>query len=176
MNYKLILLKDGRNILIGDEEIKNENYFINKHGQISQCVKALEIWLKENNSPIKKIIAGIEPLPTITYSSEVKQILRDKYGWVDIIYHVEILSCRFESCPCRKSYLIMAQNKKKPRKLSLRNTDVICLLRETAMRNRIAFPENEEDEKWFNEGVKKHKSGDFMERLFNALKLGRTDS
>lgn len=31
---------------------------------------------------VKKIIAGINPLPTLTYSDKVKQILRDKYGWV----------------------------------------------------------------------------------------------
>ena len=37
-----------------------------------------------HHSEGKKIIAGIESLPTLTYSDEVKQILKDKYGWVDV--------------------------------------------------------------------------------------------
>jgi hypothetical protein len=42
--------------ITSDEEIKEENYFINKNGQISKCVKALEEWLKFNKSDIRKII------------------------------------------------------------------------------------------------------------------------
>jgi hypothetical protein len=49
--------KQGRNIYItSDEVIKDGNYIMNKHGQISKCVKALEEWLKVNKSDIRKII------------------------------------------------------------------------------------------------------------------------
>lgn len=37
-----------------------------------------------NTKSCKKIIAGTDTLPTLSYSDEVKQILRDKYGWVDV--------------------------------------------------------------------------------------------
>jgi hypothetical protein len=49
------------------------------------------------------------------------------------------------------------------------------LLRETAMRCNIVFPENEEDEKWFNETCDVKKSGDFMERIIKGLGLGGND-
>ena len=50
-------------------------------------------------------------------------------------------------------------------------TIVMLLLRETAMRCRIAFPKNEQDETWFNEGTDKDKCGDFMQRLFNTMEV-----
>lgn len=85
MNYNLILLKEGSNILVSNENIKYGDFFINNNGQISKCVKALEIWLIENLSTIKKVIAGIDTLPVLIYSDEVKQVLRDKYRWVEKI-------------------------------------------------------------------------------------------
>ena len=50
-------------------------------------------------------------------------------------------------------------------------TLVMLLLRETAMRCRIAFPKNEQDETWFNEGTDKDRCGDFMQRLFNTMEV-----
>jgi len=50
--------------------------------------------------------------------------------------------------------------------------EVLSLLREVSMRNRIAFPQSEQDQKWFDEGVEVSKSGDFINRLFSALSLG----
>lgn len=50
--------------------------------------------------------------------------------------------------------------------------ELLSLLRETAMRNQIAFPQNEQDEKWFNETVAVYNSGDFINRLFKTLELG----
>lgn len=42
--------------ITSDEEIKEGDWFINSHGQISKCVRALEEWLKLHKSNIKKII------------------------------------------------------------------------------------------------------------------------
>lgn len=47
------------------------------------------------------------------------------------------------------------------------------LLRETAMRANLAMPENDQDLKWFEETCDRKKSGDFMERLFDGLRLGK---
>ena len=47
------------------------------------------------------------------------------------------------------------------------------LLRETTMRANLALPENDQDLKWFDETCDHKKSGDFMERLFDELKLGK---
>ena len=49
---------------------------------------------------------------------------------------------------------------------------MLPLLRELTMRSQIAFPENEQDEKWFDEGIDRKRSDDFMERLWHTLKLG----
>lgn len=65
----------------------------------------------------------------------------------------------------------MSKNKSQ-RQPTLPKVNVKLLLRETTMRSRIAFPENEQDELWWNEGLDHKKSGDFMERLFNAMELG----
>ena len=48
---------------------------------------------------------------------------------------------------------------------------MLPLLRELTMRSQIAFPENEQDEKWFDEGIDRKRSDDFMERLWHTLKL-----
>lgn len=77
MNYKLILLKDSGNILVNEEEIKlGDTYFYRcgSSGLIDICQNE-----KINHTVCKKVIAGIDTL--LTYSDEVKQILRDKYGW-----------------------------------------------------------------------------------------------
>lgn len=47
--------------------------------------------------------------------------------------------------------------------------DYKLLLRELSMRSQLIFPENDQDEIWFNETLKN--SGDFMIRLFNAMDL-----
>ena len=48
---------DNKHIFItSDEQIKEGDWFINKNGYISICVKAFEEWLKTNKSEIKKII------------------------------------------------------------------------------------------------------------------------
>lgn len=52
------------------------------------------------------------------------------------------------------------------------STQTKRLLMETAMRCQIALPENEQSAGWFDEGLAIDKSGDFMERLFEALELG----
>lgn len=83
-NYTLILLKDGRNILVNDENIKEKDIvYSGKYKNIVIATKTA-IELKEDEELIK-IIAGVENLPYLTYSEEVKQILKDKYGWVDLI-------------------------------------------------------------------------------------------
>ena len=88
-NYKLILLKDGRNILVSDEEIKEETLFIDNFKYFI-CRNIFEHGIEDDEGLLhkfencKKIIAGISPLPTLTYSDEVKQELRDKYGRVDV--------------------------------------------------------------------------------------------
>jgi hypothetical protein len=52
----------NQNIYItSDEEIKEGDWFINKNGLISICVKALEEWLKTNKSELKKIILTTDP-------------------------------------------------------------------------------------------------------------------
>lgn len=84
--YKLILLKDGRDILVSDEWVKNDWYY---------CFITNSILKNENLSTAdytnthypeswKKIIAGIESLPTLTYSNEVKEFLKTNYRWVDV--------------------------------------------------------------------------------------------
>jgi len=81
MIYRIILLKDGRNILISDEQpLRNYN---NPMWNIvhNKIFNDMGVCLMQD---FEKIIAGIDPLPTLTYSDEVKQILRDKYGWVDV--------------------------------------------------------------------------------------------
>jgi hypothetical protein len=50
------------------------------------------------------------------------------------------------------------------------------LLRETAMRCNIAFPETEKDNEWFEQGLDVNSSGNFMLRLFAALELGKIDT
>ena len=102
-NYKLILLKDGKNILVSDEEIKVNDFVLTQENTHHQ-VDYVDAYTKINNWT--KIIAGIDKYiksctcseseaiycgskcqikyPTLIYSEEVKQILRDKYGWVDI--------------------------------------------------------------------------------------------
>jgi len=78
--YILILLKDGRNILVSDEEIEIDDWCYGMDGifQYKGKVNIPDIYLPN------KIIAGIYHLPTLIYSDEVKQELRDKYGWADI--------------------------------------------------------------------------------------------
>ena len=48
-------------------------------------------------------------------------------------------------------------------------TVVMGLLRELAIRGNYAFPQNEQEEVWFNEGIEQNMSDDFMERLFNTM-------
>lgn len=68
-NYKLVLLNDGRNILVSDE-LTN--------------IQAQEIeHYQTYDRKFFRIIGGTERTPTLIYSDEVKQILRDKYGFVD---------------------------------------------------------------------------------------------
>ena len=43
------------------------------------------------------------------------------------------------------------------------------LLRETAIRTHLTFPENEKEEEWFEQGTDISKSGDFKDRLFKAI-------
>lgn len=80
MIYTLILLKDGRNILVSDEEIRNGDslYYASTNVILKNYV---------SDTPRRKddykIIAGIESLPILTYSEKVKQILRNAYGLVD---------------------------------------------------------------------------------------------
>lgn len=93
MEHTLILLKDGRNILVNDE-IPNEKGLYYKDGEIGKRIENtygrgiddVEKTISQNNFysniKAKKIIAGIDNLPTLTYSDKVKQILKDKYGWV----------------------------------------------------------------------------------------------
>lgn len=69
-NYKLILLNDGRNILVSDELTNIE----------AQEIEHYQTYDRK----FFKIIGGTERTPTLSYSDEVKQILRDKYGWVDV--------------------------------------------------------------------------------------------
>lgn len=94
METTLILLKDGRNILVSDERIKNDWYY---------CFITNSILKNENLSTAdytnthypeswRKIIAGIENLPTLTYSDEVKEYLKTNHGWVDVE------SLAFDSC------------------------------------------------------------------------------
>lgn len=49
------------------------------------------------------------------------------------------------------------------------NEVALPLLRELVMRGQFAFPENEDDLKWFDEGIN-HK---FMEELMTKLSLGK---
>ena len=94
MKHTLILLKDGRNILVTDEKDNaltkltfdniSPNYVYN-NGEIRDLKYAHNRRIDD-----KKIIAGIEPLSILTYSDEVKQILKDKYGWIDIESIVEL--------------------------------------------------------------------------------------
>lgn len=83
MQTTLILLNDGRNILISDEKIK-ENFCFDADNNIVvpiQGDEALRI-VNLKNAGYKKIIAGIDTLPTLTYSDEVKQDLKEKYGYI----------------------------------------------------------------------------------------------
>lgn len=48
-------------------------------------------------------------------------------------------------------------------------TDYISLLRETAMRAQLAFPLNEQELEWFDEGM----TADFTLRLIHALDKAR---
>lgn len=54
----------------------------------------------------------------------------------------------------------------------MKTEEIKSLLRETVMRCNLAFPEDEQDLKWFDEGLDIHKSGDFQNRLFKTLGLG----
>lgn len=56
-------------------------------------------------------------------------------------------------------------------KLCLMLPDTSNMLRELTMRCQLAFPQNEQDEKWFEEGTNVMKS-DFLERLYPAIGLG----
>lgn len=51
--------------------------------------------------------------------------------------------------------------------------DKLRLLRETAMRCQIAFPQNQEDLDWFNDGLSPKKPCDFMDRLFDTIDCGK---
>ena len=121
INYTLILLNDSRNIFVSDEEIKERDWVKHLESNNLKQIKKVELNTKDNPDTIKlfneglsawfelvggglgntksckKIIAGIEPLPTLTYSDEVKQILRDKYGWVDWINEWESLNNKLQN-------------------------------------------------------------------------------
>lgn len=45
------------------------------------------------------------------------------------------------------------------------------LIKETAMRTNIAFPTNEKQIEWFEEGLVVTKSGDFINRLFKECEF-----
>lgn len=49
------------------------------------------------------------------------------------------------------------------------------LLRETVFRCQLAFPESEQDLKWFDEGTVIQNSGDFFERIDKELGLGELE-
>ena len=88
MKYKLILFKDGRNILVSDEESKKGEWviFTNTNNKIITGFnkpKIAEYDYASNGLYNFKVISNVGTLPKLTYSDEVKQILRDKYGWVD---------------------------------------------------------------------------------------------
>lgn len=51
------------------------------------------------------------------------------------------------------------------------NEVALPLLRELVMRGQFAFPENEDDLKWFDEGI----NHQFMEELMTKLSLGIVD-
>jgi len=48
------------------------------------------------------------------------------------------------------------------------------LLRETVLRSQLYLPTNEQELKWFDEGVSIKNSGDFLERLYNRLEIGES--
>lgn len=87
MKYKLILLKD-RNILVSDETPKDGNTVL-VHGKTYN--NEIHTFMNTpcpppyigNKNICQKIIAGVDTLPTLIYSDEVKQLLREKYGWID---------------------------------------------------------------------------------------------
>ena len=93
MKYKLILLKDGRNILVSDESYIKGDYTIDL---LDDClIEQVEVEKGDCCSFEFKIIGGIGGLPTINYSDEVKQVLRDKYGYFTKDY-IEHLAVEFE--------------------------------------------------------------------------------
>lgn len=92
-NYKLILLKDGRNILVSDEEVNEDDFRYEPLEK--EWYKTTKSDFEDQKEKWFKVIGGIESLPTLTYSDEVKQILRDKYGCVDVIAELEKI---FKDC------------------------------------------------------------------------------
>lgn len=52
-------------------------------------------------------------------------------------------------------------------------SDSLLLLRETVMRSNLAMPENEQDEKWFNEKINPKQDDNFIERLYKVLNIGK---
>lgn len=82
IDYTLILLKD-KNILVTDENISHGELYIDDTNSIRRSIGGDgEYWRARNN--YKKVIAGIDNLPSLTYSDEVKSILKDKFGWLDV--------------------------------------------------------------------------------------------
>lgn len=80
MEHTLILLKDSRNILVSDgERTPRSKYYDFTHNIIVD-----EVFYNSSDGNCKKIIAGLDSMPSLYYSDKVKQILRDKYGWVDV--------------------------------------------------------------------------------------------
>lgn len=92
MKTQLIKLQDNKFILVNDEEIKSKDIIILHDGRIEKCSNAFydrnSIWfrggkLETTPKNCKKIIAGIDNLPSLDFSllseDDCKTI-----GWVDI--------------------------------------------------------------------------------------------
>ena len=96
MNTTLILLKDGRNILVSDgERTPRSKYYDFTHNIIMD-----EVFYNSSDGNCKKIIAGLDSMPSLYYSDKVKQILRDEYGWSSWVHEWQDLYDKDkENCP-----------------------------------------------------------------------------
>lgn len=80
MKTQLIITRDQM-VLVSDEQIKEGDWYFDP---ISVAVYQRNKDLIEEYCGCLKIIAGIQELPQIILSNEDKEVVKKKYGWIDI--------------------------------------------------------------------------------------------
>lgn len=168
-----------------EEDTKHPNPMSKIHATPEQIVEAIDKWLDndaelydENDSYVYKLVGHrketlLNALSTLPTEQPIDENVHKLQAFKDYV-HKRLDDARIEKEPngehskhgCRIGDRLDIALK------PLDEREVLtAILREVVMRNQLLFPETDQDDKWFHEGMSKA-DATFMEKLFELLQLG----